>query len=102
MGATFPLMMAYIRETKGGETDSFSYLYVANVLGAMCGTFLTAVVFVEVFGFLVNTLQLAAGGNFVIALASLLLGARSSFRGNSGIGRKNQTRRFEIDHVRDW
>jgi spermidine synthase len=76
MGATFPLMMAYIRETNEGETDSFSYLYVANVLGAMCGTFLTAVVFVEVFGFR-NTLQLAAGGNFIIALSSLLLGARA-------------------------
>lgn len=75
MGATFPLMMAYIRETDERETDSFSYLYVANVLGAMCGTFLTAVVFIEVFGFQ-TTLHLAATGNFVIALASLALGAR--------------------------
>jgi spermidine synthase len=75
MGATFPLMMAYIRETSEGETDSFSYLYVANVLGAMCGTLLTAVVFIEVFGFQ-NTLHLAAGGNFIIALSSFVLGAR--------------------------
>jgi spermidine synthase/MFS family permease len=77
MGATFPFMMAYIRETNEGDTDSFSYLYVANVLGAMCGTFLTAVAFVEIFGFR-TTLHLAAGGNFIIALLSLLLGARRS------------------------
>jgi spermidine synthase len=75
MGATFPFMMAYIRETTEGEPDSFSFLYVANVLGAMCGTLLTAVVFIEVFGFQ-NTLQLASGGNFIIALSSLLMGAR--------------------------
>jgi spermidine synthase len=76
MGATFPLMMAYIRERNDGVTDSFSYLYVANVLGAMCGVFLTAVVFIEMFGFH-NTLRIAAAGNFIIALSSLILGAGS-------------------------
>lgn len=75
MGATFPFMMAYIRESDEKETDSFSYLYVANVLGAMCGTFLTAVVFVEVFGFHA-TLQFAAVGNFAIALSSAFLALR--------------------------
>ncbi len=67
MGATFPVMMAHIRERDDRETDSFSYLYVANVLGAMCGTFLTAVVLIELMGFQ-GTLQLAAAGNFGIAL----------------------------------
>jgi spermidine synthase len=81
MGATFPLMMAYIRERNDRATDSFSYLYVANVLGAMCGTFLTAVVFVEMFGFQ-RTLQIAAAGNFIIALFALLLGA--SHRSEAG------------------
>src|SRR6201999_4004629 len=76
MGATFPFMMAYLRETNETGTDSFSYLYAANVLGAMCGTFLTAVVFVEMFGFH-STLHFAAGGNFIIALAGLALGARN-------------------------
>ena len=74
MGATFPLMMAYIRERNDVGTDSFSYLYVANVLGAMAGTFFSAVVYVELFGFR-NTLHIAAVGNFVIALAGLILGA---------------------------
>jgi spermidine synthase len=75
MGATFPLMMAYIRERNAGATDSFSYLYVANVLGAMAGTFFSAVVFIELYGFR-NTLHIAAVGNFIIALASLVLGAQ--------------------------
>src|SRR5665213_2602449 len=35
MGATFPFMMAYVREQEPHNADSFSYLYFANVLGAM-------------------------------------------------------------------
>jgi len=44
MGATFPLMMAYVREQDGQNQESFSYLYLANVLGAMSGTLWTALV----------------------------------------------------------
>src|SRR5262245_34474658 len=51
MRATFPLMLSYVREREPTESHSFSYLYLANVLGAMSGTLLTAVVFVELFGF---------------------------------------------------
>jgi spermidine synthase len=51
VGATFPLMMAFVRERDRENTESFSYLYLANVLGAMCGTILTAVVLIEVLGF---------------------------------------------------
>lgn len=75
MGTTFPFMMAYIRELKGHDGQSFSFLYVANVLGAMSGTLLTALVFVEVFGFH-QTLRFAAAGNFCIALVSLWLGQK--------------------------
>ena len=75
MGTTFPLMMAYIREGETRDEHSFSFLYAANVLGAMCGTLLTAIVFIEMFG-LHQTLHIAATGNFCIALASLALGAR--------------------------
>src|ERR1700730_9853718 len=35
MGATFPFMMAFVRTQDPRSVDSFSYLYVANVLGAM-------------------------------------------------------------------
>jgi spermidine synthase len=75
MGTTFPFMMAYVRE-RVEDTGSFSFLYLANVLGAMCGTFTTAVVLVEILGFQ-HTLWVAAAGNFTIALISVCLGARS-------------------------
>ena len=73
MGATFPFMMAYIRERDCRNTDSFSFLYLANVLGAMSGTFLAAVVWIELLGFH-HTLWLAAAGNFTIAFISGCLG----------------------------
>jgi len=73
MGTTFPLVMAYIRERRDGEATSFSFLYLANVLGAMSGTFLTAMVLVELFGFQ-HTLWLAAAGNFAIAAVAGWLG----------------------------
>ena len=73
MGATFPFMMAYIREQDSGNTGSFSFLYLANVLGAMSGTFLAAVVWIEVLGFH-HTLWLAAAGNFTVAFISVCLG----------------------------
>jgi spermidine synthase len=75
MGATFPLMMAFVREQDRGNTESFSYLYLANVLGAMCGTFMAAVVLIEVLGFR-HTLAFAAAGNFIIVALSVELGRR--------------------------
>src|ERR1700733_8946430 len=73
MGATFPFMMAYVREQDSENTGSFSFLYLANVLGAMSGTFLTAVVYVEIWGFH-HTLWQAAAGNFTVAFISVGLG----------------------------
>ena len=73
MGATFPLMMAYVRERQSDQTNGFSFLYLANVLGAMSGTFLTAVVFIELWGFH-HTLWQAAVGNFSVAFISVCLG----------------------------
>ncbi len=73
MGATFPFMMAYVRERDSDNTKSFSFLYLANVLGAMSGTFLTAVIFVEIWGFH-HTLRQAAAGNFTVAFISACLG----------------------------
>ncbi len=73
LGATFPLMMAYIREREYQNSTSFSYLYLANVLGAMCGTILTALVLIELLGFR-RTLWVAAAFNFTIALISCSLG----------------------------
>ncbi|MGC9940980.1 MAG: fused MFS/spermidine synthase [Verrucomicrobiota bacterium] len=69
MGTTLPFMMAFIREQDRANTGSFSFLYVANVLGAMTGTFYTAVVLVEQLGFH-HTLWIAAASNFIIAFIS--------------------------------
>src|SRR4029077_10141986 len=73
MGATFPLMMAYIRERQSTDPASFSYLYLANVLGAMAGCLATALVLVELLGFR-GTLRVAAAGNFLIALICFCVG----------------------------
>jgi spermidine synthase len=73
MGTTFPLMMAYVRERDCKNTESFSFLYLANVLGAMSGTLLTAVVLVELLGFR-HTLWVAAAANFIIAVIGGCLG----------------------------
>lgn len=76
MGATFPLMMAFIKERSPSSMASFSFLYLANVIGAVLGTILTADVLVELLG-LRHTLLLAGGTNFLIAAISVTL-ARSS------------------------
>ncbi len=72
MGTTFPFMMAFVRENDP-DTQSFSFLYLANVIGAMTGTLLTAIVLIEVFGFR-RTLWIAGGLNWLIAVISFGLG----------------------------
>jgi len=70
MGATFPLAMAGIqRAFRRKSSTSFSYLYLANVLGAMAGTMGSAFVFIEILGFS-KTLWLAAALNALIAAAA--------------------------------
>ncbi len=80
MGTTFPFMMGYVREVDGGNKESFSFLYLANVLGAMTGTFYTAVVLVEELGFR-HTLWVAAAANFTIVFISLCLAWEQRQRG---------------------
>jgi len=72
MGATFPLMMAFIKERDSSTTSSFSFLYLANVIGAVLGTILTADMLVELLGFH-HTLVVAGCTNFLIAAAALTL-----------------------------
>jgi predicted membrane-bound spermidine synthase len=72
MGTTFPFMMAYVREGDPRSSNTFSYLYLANVLGAMTGCLLTAVVFVEMLGFK-HTLWIAAAINLTIAALSAFI-----------------------------
>jgi len=78
MGATFPLMMAFIKKN-GGSKDSFSFLYTANVLGAMAGTAITAYILIECLG-LRGTSEVASCLNLLIAYIAL----RISYRFPSG------------------
>jgi spermidine synthase len=80
MGATFPLAMAGIRAAFHSESPrSFSYLYLANVLGAMAGAFGSAFVFIEWMGF-ARTLLVAAALNALIAAMACAF-ARSAIGG---------------------
>jgi predicted membrane-bound spermidine synthase len=90
MGSTFPLAMAAIRRAhRSQSTRSFSFLYVANVVGAMAGALISAFVLVEILGFR-GTLGVAATVNFLIAVSALLLSRGGIWR-ESGTGTaKNQ------------
>jgi predicted membrane-bound spermidine synthase len=72
MGMTFPFMMEYVREREPGHSNSFSYLYAANVLGAMAGTLCASTALIELFGFR-ETLWIAATGNLTAAFIALRL-----------------------------
>jgi len=81
MGATFPLAMAALRpsqDVKGGSSaaGTFSYLYLANVVGAALGTLLSALILIELLGFR-GTLRVTALLNGLLAMAAFALSVRS-------------------------
>ncbi len=72
MGATIPVAMRAIGQTIPDETRrSFSYLYMANVAGAVAGT-QVPLFLIELLGFR-GTLRFGVGWNGAIALAAFLL-----------------------------
>ena len=72
MGATIPLaMFAINRDSRYEARRSFSFLYLANVLGAVAGAVIP-LFFIEVFGFH-GTLKIGAMLNATIATLALLL-----------------------------
>ena len=72
MGATFPLAMAAIRQGRDPKaTRSFSYLYLANVLGATAGA-AVPLILIELFGFQ-RTLRIGAALNFLLAACAFSL-----------------------------
>jgi spermidine synthase len=90
MGATFPLGMAALRPLQEAKRESsaagtFSYLYVANVVGAALGTLLSAVMLIELLGFR-GTLQVTALLNGLLAMAAFALSIRSRSGEDAGIG----------------
>src|SRR5208282_1643060 len=75
MGATIPLGMFAIRSDKRLESRrSFSFLYLANVFGAVAGA-LIPLLLVEIFGFS-GTLQLGMVLNLAICAAAILLASK--------------------------
>lgn len=77
MGCTYPFAMAAIRRIQGdGAAErSFSFLYVANVLGAISGTIVPAFVLIELFGFY-GTLRIASAVNVLLAVMVFALSTR--------------------------
>src|ERR1051326_1468905 len=81
MGATIPFVMFAIRSRGDGEaTRSFSFLYLANVVGAIGGA-LIAPILIELGGFH-STLRVAAVVNGLIAASAFLLSGQSSVAAN--------------------
>ena len=77
MGATFPLAMLAINE-RGRRLypRSFSFLYVANVLGALAGA-IVPLFMIEMYGFR-GTLKIGAFLNWFLFVAAICLALRSS------------------------
>ena len=76
MGATIPLGMFAIRSDKHLESRrSFSFLYLANVLGAVAGA-LIPLLLIEVFGFS-GTLRFGMLLNFLVCGAALKIASKS-------------------------
>jgi len=72
MGATFPLAMAAIKQDREPRAaKSFSYLYLANVLGAAAGA-VVPLFLIEIYGFQ-STLHISALLNLILAVAAFLL-----------------------------
>jgi predicted membrane-bound spermidine synthase len=72
MGATIPVAMLAIKQHYSGESNrSFSYLYLANVLGASLGTVLPLIL-IELRGFH-GTLKVGATLNALLALTAVII-----------------------------
>jgi spermidine synthase len=74
MGATFPFAMAAIRENFSESRRSFSYLYLANVLGAVTGAAIPLLL-IELLGFR-GTLHVGAVLNFCLATVAVAISLR--------------------------
>ncbi|MBZ5663077.1 MAG: fused MFS/spermidine synthase [Acidobacteriia bacterium] len=76
MGATIPVAMFAIRQRQQeGDGRSFSFLYLANVLGAVLGSFLPLLL-IEPYGFH-RTLRIGAALNVAIAVSAFAVSLRS-------------------------
>src|SRR5262252_1931880 len=104
MGATFPLMMSFIRQTDPANQSSFSFLYLANVMGAAAGAAMTALVLVELFGFR-ETYIIAATINCLIAATSFALARIYRLKARQPVGLRRPAQvpmQAGIDASRRW
>ena len=75
MGATIPVAMLAIRNRFPKESvRSFSFLYLANVLGAVAGS-MVPLLLIELYGFR-GTLKFGAGLNLLLAVSAIVLAFR--------------------------
>lgn len=87
MGATIPIGMQAIRTGIAKESPrAFSFLYLANVLGAVAGSFIP-LLFIELYGFQ-GTLRIGAIANALLFLGALVLSLTFA---NSSLGAPNES-----------
>jgi spermidine synthase len=91
MGTTYPLMMAYMKDENLKDESRFSFLYLANVIGAMVGAVTTALVLIEIFGFR-RSLLVAAAFNSIIAITAFILASKAKGSFNPKEGARSGTR----------
>jgi spermidine synthase len=91
MGATVPVAMSAIRETLAASQSSrsFSFLYMANVTGAIAGTTIPLFL-IELFGFR-GTLRIGVVCNLTIAISAVTLAAKSRSV-TAGVGSSQEER----------
>jgi predicted membrane-bound spermidine synthase len=73
MGATFPALVRYL--TRSDVSEAFGRLYSANTLGAVVGTLLAGLVFIELYG-LNGALRIGALASGTAGVIALLLARR--------------------------
>lgn len=81
MGWTFPAAMSFMRKwgrEDFGARNSFSYLYLANVAGAVTGVLVSSLILIECLGFRM-TLHAAAAINAAIVLLAVIVASNCKF-----------------------
>jgi len=101
MGATFPFAMAAIKEQFSGESiRSFSYLYLANVLGAVMGA-AVPLLLIEEFGFS-GTLRVGAILNFLLAASAFVFSFSTSRKETVAAASPSALRQSVSPDARRW
>ena len=90
MGATIPLAMESIKNTFSGESSSsFSFLYLANVVGATAGAIIPLFL-IELYGFR-GTLKIGAACNCALAISAFALSLRAGTQKSSNSSASSAT-----------